>query len=144
MAMDNIQKSILTVLGISGLVAFVMPASQNTATPANNAGDGNIETLQPPAPLPPPPPLPEQNYTSEEPIYGNEESDASAFGQPTISGLPYGQQPNSPQSNDRQSGQGTQNNQSSQSSQQSIGSDPLYPQSSPSQTSSYDGNSPAN
>jgi hypothetical protein len=139
MAMDNIQKSIVTVLGISGLVAFFMPSGQNTGTAAQQSAS-NVEALQPPAPVPaPPPPAPTQqeNYAEQPAVM--ETGDAPAFGQPTISGLPHGQEANS----QNQPQQTAQNSQPSQS-QQPYGGDQLYPQQSSSPQASYDNSAPVN
>jgi hypothetical protein len=89
MALDNIQKSLLAVLGISGMAAFLTPTGLPKSDDKQNAGVTAEGEVMPPAPPPklvaPPPPV---NTTSSTP------APMPAFGEPTISGLPYGQSPN--------------------------------------------------
>ena len=86
MALDNIQKSILTVLGISGMVAFLTPANIDLKEDKNKPGQ-----VKPRDELAPPPAaaaVPDENTNNE---YTADET-MPAFGQPTISGLPYSEE----------------------------------------------------
>jgi hypothetical protein len=93
MALDNIQKSILTVLGISGMVAFLTPSSMNI-DPGTKKTAAEIESNQAVDPVPPLPPSPPQSdFIPPENNDSSNESSTPAFGEPTITGLPYNQAP---------------------------------------------------
>ncbi len=89
MALDNIQKSILTVLGISGMVAFLTPAGI-TPLQGDDVSTSEVSVKSEPPVLVAPPPKADTELQFSDSTSGNQ---MPAFGEPTMSGLPYGQEP---------------------------------------------------
>ncbi len=87
MALDNIQKSIFAVLAISGMAALLTPT--NMVQPTNNEAAVTIDD-QTKSDLAPPTP---EELPAEQEAQSSSNDAVPAFGEPTISGLPFGQEP---------------------------------------------------
>jgi hypothetical protein len=96
MAMDNIQKSIIAVLGLSAVIALMTPTTgfdnANTA-PAPVTGQDLVQVPSPPDKGQDAPPAEDELSADEAASEGPTEEQAIAFGEPTNSGLPFGQKP---------------------------------------------------
>jgi hypothetical protein len=95
MAMDNIQKSIIAVLGLSAVIALMTPTTDFATANSPSAPAAGQDLVQVPSPpdngqdAPPPEDELSQDYVD----VGETEESTIAFGEPTNSGLPFGQKP---------------------------------------------------